>query len=105
MDPRPGLGGCLLVGADDVLVGPEGLALPAAAIQIQDAPGLGLELGNAREEAGGGRRGRPARGRPRGPPSRSSKTRLRQGLRVVRTVPSRSAISSLRKPSAARSTT
>src|SRR3990172_7599100 len=57
MDPRPGLDGRLLVGADDVLVGPEWLALPAAAIEIEDAPGLGLELGIAREEPGAVRPG------------------------------------------------
>ena len=46
-------------------------------------------------------RGRPDRGRSARPAARSSKNRLRQRLTVVRTVPSRSAISSLRSPSAA----
>ena len=57
MDPRPGLDARLLVGAHDVLVGPELLALPAAAIQVEHEPGLALEVRVARED--------PAAVRPR----------------------------------------
>jgi hypothetical protein len=40
----------LLVGADHELVGAQALPLPATGVQIQDACGLGLELGIARED-------------------------------------------------------
>ena len=40
----------LLVGGDDELVLAQRLALPVARIQVQDASGLGLEVGIARED-------------------------------------------------------
>src|SRR5664280_933879 len=50
MDPRPGLNARLLVGADDVLVGAQRFTLPAAAIEIEDAPGFPFEVGIAGED-------------------------------------------------------
>jgi hypothetical protein len=49
MDAPASLDAGLLVGGDDELVLAQRLALPAARIQVQDAPGLGLELRVARE--------------------------------------------------------
>ena len=50
MDAQAGLDAGLLVGGDDELVRAQRLPLPAARIQVQDAPGLGLEVGVARED-------------------------------------------------------
>ena len=40
----------LLVGGDDVLVLAQRLPLPASLVQVQDAPGLGLEVRIARKD-------------------------------------------------------
>jgi hypothetical protein len=45
-----GLDGRLLIGADDVVAGVQQLAVPAAAVEVQDAAGLGGEVGIARED-------------------------------------------------------
>jgi hypothetical protein len=44
VDPHAGLNAGLLVGGEDELVLAQRLAVPAARVQIEDAPGLGLEL-------------------------------------------------------------
>ena len=49
MDAQPSLDAGLLVGGDDVLVGAKRLTLPAPFVQVQDTPGLGLELRIARK--------------------------------------------------------
>src|SRR5579875_2727090 len=45
-----GLDGGLLVGRDDVVVVPKGLALPLPCVQVEDAARLGLKVGVARED-------------------------------------------------------
>src|ERR1035441_3697713 len=50
VDPRPGLDARLLVGAHDVLVGSQRLALETAAIEVEDEPGLALEVRVTRKD-------------------------------------------------------
>ena len=50
MDTGPRLDARLLVGAEDVVLGAQGLALPAARVQVQDRPGFLDEAGVARED-------------------------------------------------------
>ena len=50
VDPGAGLDAGLLVGTDDVLVGPQRFPLPAAAVQVEDEPGLPLEVRIAGED-------------------------------------------------------
>ena len=50
MDAQPRLDAGLLVGRDDVLILAQRLPLPAPLVQIQDAPGLGLEVQIARKD-------------------------------------------------------
>ena len=45
-----GLDARFLVGRQDVLIGPQGLALPRAGVEIQDPPGLGRKRRVARED-------------------------------------------------------
>ena len=49
MDAQPRLDAGFLVGRDDVLVLAQRLSLPASLVQVQDAPGLGLEVRIARK--------------------------------------------------------
>jgi hypothetical protein len=42
----------LLVAADDVVAGMQQLAFPAAGVQVEDAAGVGGEVGVAREDPG-----------------------------------------------------
>lgn len=50
MDTQPRLDASLPVDGDDELVLAQPLPLPAALVQVQDAPGLGLEVRIARED-------------------------------------------------------
>src|SRR5438067_438818 len=50
MDAQPRLDAGFLVGRDDVLVLAQRLSLPASLVQVQDAPGLGLEVRIARKD-------------------------------------------------------
>jgi len=50
LDTQPGLDAGLLVGGDDELVLAQRLPLPAPLVQVQDAPGLGLEVWVARKD-------------------------------------------------------
>ncbi len=75
MDPRPGLDARLLVGADDVLIGPQRLALPAPAIQVEDEPGRAFEVRIAREDAASIRPG-PKRVLAQPAPDRRDRDRL-----------------------------
>jgi len=50
MDAQPRLDAGLLVSGDDVFVLAQRLTLPAVLVQVQDAPGLGLEVRIARKD-------------------------------------------------------
>ena len=50
MDAQPRLDAGLLIGRDDELVLAQCLPLPAPLVQVQDAPGLGLEVRVARKD-------------------------------------------------------
>jgi len=50
MDAQAGLDTGLLVGRDDEFVVAQRLSLPAAIVQVQDPPGLGLEVRIARKD-------------------------------------------------------
>ena len=50
MNAQPRLDTGLLIGRDDELVLAQRLPLPAPLVQVQDAPGLGLEVRIARKD-------------------------------------------------------
>ena len=50
--PAAGLDGGLLVGGDDVVVVPQRLSVELAGVQVEDHPGLGLEVGVSGKDPG-----------------------------------------------------